>query len=159
QDLTRDITSSNEICILEGSAFQNTIRFMIEGLNQDIDAYFEHFQHAIQALEPRFIYLRPADLDQALAYTCHSRGNEWASKVAGYLETTPFCQSNELKGLPGMFSFWKSYALQCDTLFNQLRMPKLTVSPQAGRWEEQIPVICNFLGIPYPLKAENKACA
>ncbi|WP_198085348.1 hypothetical protein [Variovorax sp. E3] len=123
QRFAAEARSAGTLHILEGSAFQSTVRFMMEQDCADIDGYFEAFEETVRPLSPSFIYLRPEDAEAHSRATAVYRGAEWTRKVTAYIEQTPYARRRGLRGESGMHRFWADYAHLCDTLVSRLSMP------------------------------------
>ncbi|MFL6622765.1 MAG: hypothetical protein ACJ8KA_09555 [Sulfurifustis sp.] len=124
--------SSPVLHILEGSAFQSTVRFMLESERSDIEQYYRQFENVTAPLSPALIYLRPADgfrFSRALAV---HRGASWSQKVADYLSATQYGRRRGLEGVDGMYRFWQDYAEQCDALVTTSRLPNCIIDVAVG---------------------------
>lgn len=121
--------SEDTLHILEGSAFQSTVRFMMEQDREGIAGYFAHFEEIVSPLQPSFIYLRPVDAVAHSQATASFRGPNWTRKVAAYIEQTPYARRRGLRGEAGMHRFWADYAQVCDALVAQLAMPVTPIAP------------------------------
>jgi hypothetical protein len=137
----------HQVQVLEGAAFQLTVRFMFEHNLPGIKSYFASFQEIVASLDPRFIYLRPADLHRHSEFTAEQRGKKWAEKVSDYLEGTPYAKKHSLRGLTGMHRFWASYGAECDSLVKTISMPHVTVGVKEAAWDSELLVVREFLGL------------
>ena len=135
----------NSLHIMEGSAFQSTVRFMMENDRDGIDHYFSEFVNVVKPLSPAMVYLRPNDIVKNSRYICKLRGEEWATKVANYETGTPFSRKRNLSGIEGMHQFWKEYARLCDALLPLWTLPSRTIQFESGHWQHHIPEVCSFL--------------
>ncbi|MFS2206344.1 hypothetical protein [Variovorax sp. Varisp36] len=136
QRFADEVRSDSTLNILEGSAFQSTVRFMMEQNRTDIDDYFGRFEGILSPLRPVFIYLRPEDAERHSRATAAHRGSDWTRKVAAYLEQTPYAHRHGLRGESGMHRFWANYAHLCDELMHGLttRVTRITVEPGHDDW-------------------------
>lgn len=125
--------SRNTLCILEGSAFQSTVRFLMEQERQGIAEYVQRFEEIVRPLQPVLLYLRPEGASSHSRGVAVHRGPEWTTKVAAYLEQTPYARRRELRGEDGMHRFWASYAQLCDALVTHLTIPVSTIRMSPGR--------------------------
>ena len=139
--------SSNTLCILEGSAFQSTVRFLMEQERQGMADYFRRFEEIVQPLQPAFIYLRPGNANSHSREISTHRGPEWANKVSAYVEQTAYARSHELRGEEGMHRFWSDYAQLCDALVKQLSIPVLRIPTSPGHEEQMFSESVAFLRI------------
>jgi hypothetical protein len=131
--------------ILEGSAFQSTVRFMMEKRLAGIEHYYRCFEEIVRRLEPRMVYLRPCDVVTHSAHVCALRGDGWSTKVSGYLARTEYSVHHGLSGLDGMHLFWDDYAQRCDRLVANTSIPTKTISVVQGEWERQLVEANTFL--------------
>jgi adenylate kinase family enzyme len=131
--------------ILEGSAFQSTVRFMMEKSLSGIAGYFRRFEEIMNVLEPKMIYLRPSDAVDHSRYVCALRGDEWSTKVSQYLAQTDYFCRHELQGLEGMHRFWGDYARLCDSLVAETSIPTKRIDFVAGEWERHMAEAATFL--------------
>lgn len=138
--------------ILEGIAFQSTVRFLMEEGHEDIENYFRAFEEIFLPLSPVLIYLRPYDAKSHLRFISDHRGEWWTTKLAHYLEKTPYCSNRHLLGVPGMHEFWSRYATLCDSLVKRTRMPQITVNVIPDEWDRHLSEALAFLERSGPLK-------
>lgn len=131
--------NNEHLFIFEGSLFQSTVRFMLEGKNKElISDYYSECQLILSSVHPKLIYLRPVDVENHIYWTMDNRGEEWTYKVAEYLEKTPYCSERKWQGKNGMISFWSEYAQVCDALIVQTRMPYQAINAGYGNFETQL---------------------
>ena len=136
--------------IMEGSAFQMTVRFMMHNNHSNMTEYFVKFSEIVTSLEPGFIYLRPNDAQQNSRFITKLRGEHWAEKVSKGETSTPFAIRNGLLGLEGMHKFWQNYAELCDSLFELWKLPKKQIlfehSDYSNHVEESMGFVTKFCG-------------
>ena len=89
-------TKTNGIHILEGGAFQSTVRFMMEEQISGIEDYYSLFEEIVSPFAAHVIYLKPKDATEHSLLTSLSRGDVWTGKVSSYLEKTPYSKSQGL---------------------------------------------------------------
>jgi hypothetical protein len=128
------VRSETTLHILEGSALQSTVRFLMEQERSGVADYFERFEEIVRPLNPAFIYLQPENANSHSRGTAAHRGPGWTNKVAAYIEQTPYARRRALQGEGGMHRFWTDYAQLCDVLVDRLSMPvfKITAAPGHG---------------------------
>lgn len=131
--------------ILEGSAFQSTVRFMMENRLPGIAAYYRRFEEVVSPLAARMIYFRPVDSVTHSEYICSLRGDEWSTKVSKYLAKTDYAVSRNLSGVEGMHQFWSEYADLCDRIVEQSLIPTKTIKFVPGEWERHMNEAATFL--------------
>jgi hypothetical protein len=139
------IGRTNSWHILEGSAFQSTVRFMLEQGQDDLDGYFQRFTDVVRAVSTCLIYLRPVDAKEHSHRVALHRGPGWSGKVASYLEGTPRSQARQWEGEHGMHEFWSDYAHRCDELIESARVPTLAISTELDRQHSHLPASIAFL--------------
>ncbi|MDN3650360.1 hypothetical protein QWZ13_15745 [Reinekea marina] len=133
-----DNKGSDHLFIFEGSLFQSTVRFMLEGRNQKLVAdYYSECQRILADVNPKLIYLRPSNVESHIEWVMEHRGEKWSLKVAEYLEKTPYCFEQQWNGKECMVSFWSNYAQLCDLLIEQTRMPYQTINAGNGYFDSQ----------------------
>lgn len=145
QTFVEQAQNSERLHIMEGSAFQSTVRFMMENDSGAVHEYFSEFSELVEPLYPALIYLRPNDAAGNSRYISKIRGEEWATKVSKYETSTPFSIRNNLLGLEGMHEFWARYAILCDSLLQLWKLPKKTIAFEPGDWKRQGSEIWTFL--------------
>jgi len=62
--------------IMEGSAFQMTVRFMMQTDQPGISEYYDEFSGIVAGLEPGFIYLRPNNARENSRFVANLRGKQ-----------------------------------------------------------------------------------
>lgn len=133
--------------ILEGSAFQSTVRFMMEERLGAIESYFRRFEEIESPSNPKMVYLRSQAPLQHSHYVSQLRGNAWTKKVSGNLEKTRYSTNEGLAGLNGMHRFWADYAALCDGLAGSARNPIKIIELVPGDWERHMSEASGFLGL------------
>ena len=139
------VQQGEELHIMEGSAFQSTVRFMMENNMDGIERYFSEFVNVVKPLSPAMVYLRPNDIVKNSRYICKFRGEDWATKVSKYETHTPFSIRHNLSGIEGMHEFWKEYANLCDSLLPLWTLPSHTIKFEPGDWQHHISEVWGFL--------------
>jgi len=139
------VGSSDGLHVLEGSAFQSTVRFLMEQEHPNTDVYFRRFVEIIQPLSPALIYLCT---DNALEHSHNvaaHRGADWSYKVSTYLQETPYSMARNWKGEPGMHLFWSNYAGRCSELVRRSELATLTLMTVPGDARSQLSKSIAFL--------------
>ncbi|MHA7683096.1 P-loop NTPase family protein [Cupriavidus sp. PET2-C1] len=148
--------STNGLCILEGSLFQSTVRFMMEQEQGGIRGYLAEFESIVQSLSPVTIYLRSVDATDHSRSTALYRGAAWTTRVSAYLETTQYARRRNLNGAEGMHRLWTDYAELCDSLLDQMSMPKLTMLVEPPDMERPFGRSVDFLKSTGHIRAATK---
>ncbi len=146
-NFAQTVTKSNHIIILEGSIFQSTVRFLLEydSSIQSIQMYFSKFEDIISKLNPLLIYFYQSNVNEFLRKTIELRGSEWSNKVTNYITGTPYAIRNKLQGIEGNISFWESYRIICDDLFNTSKFTKMSIENSTGDWKVHYEKIIEYL--------------
>lgn len=131
--------------ILEGSAFQSTVRFMMEEDSGGIDEYFSRFQALVEPLAPAFVYFRPDDAVTNSRYISRTRGEVWTETVTSGETRTPYSVRHDLSGVEGMHVFWARYAELCEALLQTWDRPKKLISFTSGCYARHVTNIWTFL--------------
>ncbi|CAN7367846.1 hypothetical protein LJR129_002198 [Acidovorax sp. LjRoot129] len=145
QHFVKHVETKGGLHLLEGSAFQSTVRFMMEQENACTDEYFQRFIEIVNPLSPALIYLSP---DNAREHSCNvasHRGAIWSGKVSTYLQGTPYSTARNWKGESGMHSFWSNYAVRCDELVKRSGMATLRLRAAPGDVKSQLSRSIAFL--------------
>lgn len=143
---------------MEGSAFQSSVRFLMENNCDGIEKYFAEFVKQVQPLAPALIYLRPNDAFQNSRFISGFRGEKWSNKVSRYEMNTPYAINKNLVGLEGLHNFWDEYAKLCDSLLSLWTLPKLTIKFDCGDWAHHLPAASQFLGSLGVLSESHTLC-
>jgi len=130
--------------ILEGSAFQSTVRFMMEERLAGIEDYHRRFEEIVAPLNPHMVYLRTRNAVRHSQYVAELRGSDWSGKVSGYLEGTPYSVAGGLTGLDGMHGFWADYAKRCGELAAHAKMPVKVIEFVPGDWQRHLSEAAGF---------------
>jgi hypothetical protein len=152
---TKKCQTDGTVHILEGSAFQSTVRFMMEDRLVAIDDYYRRYEEIIAPLNPRMIYFRSQTPLQHSRATSDFRGNVWTEKVSNYLENTKYSRHKGLTGLNGMHRFWEDYAALCDKLVSVSKMPVKIIEIVPGDWERHMSEAASFFELVNYGCAEN----
>ena len=118
------------VLILEGSAFQSTIRFMFaHGMGVPrMQAYLDRWAGVVAAADPRLLVLRVDNPGAHYAeFVVERRGSTWIEKVSAYVEQTPVAQANGWTGLAGLISFWERYQEVCAAVSSALPWPVMVM--------------------------------
>ncbi len=101
------------VAILEGYAFQNTIRFLFEQQlpRKRINTYFHHWQ--LLAPDACITYFSVHDPCEHYATVFTERGDYWARKLFAWVERTPIGAQRKLQGQRGFIDFWSIYQDLC----------------------------------------------
>ncbi len=91
--------SVDGLCILEGSAFQRTVRFLMEQEREDVHGYIVAFTRVVSLVSPVLVYMRPADATSCSRGVAAHRGelaedghcSEKLHELDGYLRSALGC--------------------------------------------------------------------
>jgi hypothetical protein len=145
RDFIEAASQEKKLHILEGTAFQSTVRFMMEEELGNVSGYYREFEAALPFNRSALIYLRAPEAHSHSCWTAMHRGVAWSNSVGAYLEKTSYCRSRGLYGIEGMHQFWSEYARICDDLVASSRLHNLVVDVRPGQWERHLGEVEGFL--------------
>ncbi len=121
--------------ILEGYAFQSTVRFMLEYLRprSEIDAYFARWVELGRGRN-QLIYFYVDNVAEHLESAIPLKGRDWVSKVTHYIECLPYGQKHLLRGHSGFVDFWARYQDLCVDLLSHADIQHKIVPAKTHRW-------------------------
>ena len=145
--------SSDRVFILEGCAFQSTVRFMVEygSSRHEVLDYAYQFEATVAPLCPRLIHFNQDDPAEFMRIcVLPRRGPEWAAKVSSHLASTPCCRQRGWEGTDGMIRFWVHYQEICRDLCSSLSIPALSIENSAQDWSDIHDQIAHWIFHPRP---------
>jgi len=143
QAIRKFIDAEPGILILEGSAFQNTVRFMFanEWPPIRISAYVAAWAEAMAPARPRLMMFKIDDPNtHYLDFLAEKRGALWMNKLIAYVESTPVARSCGWKGVDGFVRFWTAYQKLCLDYEMMLPWPVCVASgwSEAKAFDEEV---------------------
>jgi hypothetical protein len=114
------------ILILEGSAFQNTVRFMFANArpHDELTTYLAAWVDAVSSAEPRLMMFHIEDPQAHFTrFIAARRGSNWIRKLVAYVESTPVAKARDWSGLDGFVAFWTTYQALCLSCATTLPWP------------------------------------
>jgi hypothetical protein len=131
--------SRGDVWLLDGCAFQSTVRFMFEQCT-DLDEILRYWSRAEQILSEAgtmLVYLEQRDPAGYMRdHTLAARGATWTSKIVAHVESTPRGREQTLRGVDGIIEFWMQYRALCDQLVERSRLPLLRLDCSERPWAE-----------------------
>ncbi len=129
------------ILILEGSAFQSSIRFMFANARPEaeITDYVATWAEEIAAARPRLLLFEVQDPKAHYAeFVAARRGVEWMDKLIGYVEATPVAQQHGWCAFDGFLRFWGEYQRICLACAQTLPWPvkQMPAWSETGAFDE-----------------------
>ena len=116
-DAFRDfIRTEVGVLILEGSAFQNSIRFMFANARSaaEISNYAAAWAEAVTPARPRLLMFEvKAPQAHYANFVAARRGAVWMEKLITYVEGTPIAEQRGWRGFDGFVQFWAAYQNLC----------------------------------------------
>ena len=106
-------TQSKSVSILDGYAFQSTVRFLFaqRAHRNQIDSYFQRWQDlAPDTLITYFFVENPAEHFEIIFA---ERGADWTQKLFAWVERSPVGKALHLNGKSGFVDFWSRYQELC----------------------------------------------
>ncbi len=115
--------STNGTVILDGYAFQSTVRFLYA--NRFCRSQIEDYFYQWQSLKPKtaLVYLAVDNPAKHCDTVLTERGDEWSHKLYRYVERTPLGVANNLRGRSGFVDFWSGYHALCQKLLDAAILP------------------------------------
>ncbi|MEM7092729.1 MAG: hypothetical protein AAF567_06995 [Actinomycetota bacterium] len=101
--------------VLEGVAFQSTVRFMFEQdlPERTIEAYWDDFVATVRPVAPLFVHLLPRDVESFIrGHTMNARSDVWG-KISAHVLSTPVGRRLDGDGRDVAVDFWILYSELC----------------------------------------------
>ncbi|HEX5378955.1 MAG TPA: hypothetical protein VFW47_10295 [Phenylobacterium sp.] len=139
------------VLILEGAAFQNTVRFMFanDAARSAIEGYVAAWAEVVSSPTTRLAMLTVANpLEHYRDFVLARRGEAWMRKLVAYVEATPVAQRKDWAGLTGFVQFWSDYQALCRDLVGGLPFETLTFAARPARADGLAKEILDFFGLP-----------
>lgn len=129
------------VLILDGAAFQSTVRFLFANNCSDerIRDYLTAWARVVQPANPRLVLIQVRDPFAHYAeVVCPQRGDAWRDKLVAYVERTPIARGMGWRGFAGFVQFWAAYQDLCLRCAADLPVPVNIVSawPESGQFDE-----------------------
>lgn len=120
--------------ILEGSAFQSTVRFMFANAREPVvvSDYVDHWCRVVTPAQARLVYLTISQPKPHFEDICRVRGAEWSQKLIAYIERTPIAQAQRWSGFEGFVAFWEAYQDLCLNLLDRMTIPVSRLPAKLG---------------------------
>jgi hypothetical protein len=136
------IRTETGVLILEGSAFQNSIRFMFANARSEaeISDYLAAWADAVCAVRPRLLMFEVrAPEDHYANFLAARRGAAWMEKLIAYVESTPVAEQCGWRGFDGFVQFWADYQQLCLACAKALPWPVkfLPAWPEVGAFDDE----------------------
>lgn len=130
----RFIAAEDGDLILEGSAFQSTVRFMFANARaaSEIDDYVDRWCRVVEPAHTRLVYLTIGKPRLHYEGLDRVRGADWTRKLIAYVERTPVARSMGWSGFAGFVAFWETYQDLCLHLLDRMTIPVLHLSAKLG---------------------------
>ena len=125
------LASLNNVAVLDGYAFQSTVRFLFQNLvdRREIDKYFDQWQHI--AGDSAIVFLAVEDPTAHFDLVCAERGANWTAKLLEYVAQTEYGKANGLRGRTGFVVFWSHYQELCQELIDAATLPVETIKSRS----------------------------
>jgi hypothetical protein len=147
------------VLILEGAAFQNTVRFMFanDAAPAEIRAYADRWASALPP-DTRLLFLdiaKPAD--HYAGFVAPHRGEAWMGKLVAYVERTPAALARGWSGFDGFVAFWAAYQELCRELLTRLPIATCRLAASPATAQGLSPEILRFFGLAPISAAADRA--
>jgi len=120
--------------VLDGVAFQSTVRFMFEQEmpEREIDAYWDDFVTTVRPAGPLLVHLLPGDVKVFIReHTQAVRSDVW-DKITTHVLSTPVGRRLSASGSDAPVDFWVQYSELCERLLDRSDLPKLELDVASG---------------------------
>lgn len=120
--------------VLEGVAFQSTVRFMYEqeAPEREIAQYWDDFVATIRPVDPLLVHLLPSDVESFVqGHTKAVRIDVW-DKISAHVLQTPVGRRLDASGLDAPVAFWGHYSELCERLISGSDLPLLVLNVESG---------------------------
>ena len=110
------VQTEEGVLILEGAAFQSTIRFMFAAMRSPIEIkdYLSIWADAVRPATPRVLMFEVQDAwAHYEQFVAAERGAAWMARLVAYVESTPVAQAQNWRGVNGLIKFWAAYQELC----------------------------------------------
>ena len=120
--------------VLDGVAFQSTVRFMFEQEvpEREIHAYWGSFVGIVAAADPLLVHLRPGDVRSFVReHTTSVRSGVW-HKISTHVRGTPAGRRLAAAGIEAPVEFWVLYSELCERLIDGCDLSTIVVDVASG---------------------------
>lgn len=147
KDFAIRVENTQQLYIVESFFFQNTIGMFLMGGAKPagLREYAYEVQQIVAPLNPLLIYFRQADPVAALFRICFIRGKEFEDELTHNMESFPYLQVRQRKGLEGVASLWQAIQSITDALYEEYSIRKLAIETSQGDWQSYRQQILAFL--------------
>lgn len=146
----RQAQRSATVTVCDGLLFHGNMTdlLLMDAVPDVLRRYVEDILAAIQTLRPVVIYLRHADVGQALRTVREARGSAWETYQVDWKMASPYAVRRSLQGFDGLIQLYGTYCRLCDGILAQLTLPKLTIHHN-GDWVRHYHDMLTFLDLPH----------
>jgi hypothetical protein len=130
--------------ILEGSFLQNSVMpaFIDGAPSRTVGEFFTRIVRQAAPAEPLLVYLRPADIGEAIARVHRSRGEPWSSRNVAFVENTPWARRRGLRGQDAVARLYEAWEPVVTRLYGRYPFPKIMVTDPQHDWQAALARIC-----------------
>jgi len=130
-------TSGRQTVILESAFLQNSVlpNFLDGVPTEEVKAVFASIESEIGPSDPLLIYLRPSDIDQAVARVHGERGAAWASQNTAYVANFPWARRRGLTGRQAIIELYRAWESLVDELLASSSCTTLLLIDPQDNWE------------------------
>lgn len=152
------VNSSNNTVVLDGYAFQSTVRFLYANriARKHIEEYFNRWQEL--APETTLVYFPVENPCEHYDVVSAERGDQWSSKLYNYVEHTPLGVANGLQGRKGFVEFWSNYQNLCHELLDAAFVSVHLIGARSCG-DDDFEILAAQVGLlPERLNGRSRAC-
>jgi hypothetical protein len=126
--------------ILEGSFLQNSVMpaFIDGAPARTVDGTFTQIVRQAAPAEPLLVYLRPADIEAAIARVHRDRGEPWSSRNVDFVENCAWARGRGLHGRDAVVGLYRAWEPVVTRLYRRYPFPKIMVTDPQQDWPETL---------------------
>lgn len=149
EKLAADIVAQQKLCVMEYVWFQHTIAemLMIDCPRNQIVEFCRKIENIIKDIPPVLVLYTADNAETFLKETYKLRGGEWAAKLDGFIDTTPYGQKRNLTGFDGFVDFFNDYASITNAVYDDLEIDSITIDVTKREWPKVEKQTYEFLQI------------
>ena len=127
---------SRQTFVLESVFLQNFVMpaFIDDAPADAVAQIFDTILHQVAPAEPVLVYLRPADIEAAVARVHRVRGPEAKERNVTFVANSPWARRRGLRGPGAVAALYRAWEAFVDTLYDRYPFPKVMVTDPQQDW-------------------------
>jgi len=139
-NFAKKVFSEDTIYIFECAFLQNHIFELLsvyEKSDEEIYVYLRDLLSTVRALNPRIVYIEPKSVEKIIVKAAEERKSpdksrkDWIDEVIAWVENTNYGKNNNLKGIDGLFSFYKERLRIDKVMLDRLDTPITVINRES----------------------------